>query len=69
MCSAGGCGDAVQDVLSAQQSALQTRIQFALAAKSLDAVKSQGEAIVQLVQAAASIGKAIGSGEQFDAQA
>jgi hypothetical protein len=60
---------AIQSVLAAQQSALQAQIQMALASKQLSAAKQQGQALVALISAAASVGKSIGSGASFDAQA
>lgn len=60
---------ALQSVLSAQNSAVQTQIDVAVAKKQLSAVKQQGEAVVELLQAAAAIGKAVGRGTNFDKQA
>jgi hypothetical protein len=60
--------DAVQSVLSSQQCAMQSQIQMALAAKQLSAAKQQGQAMVELIAAAANVGKAPGSGANFDAQ-
>jgi len=60
---------ALQSVLSAQQSAMQTQVQIAVASKQLSAAKQQGAAIVELIQAAASSGKAIGRGTNFDQHA
>lgn len=37
-------------------------------AKQLDAARSQGDAVVQLLQSAANLSKATGKGEHFDAQ-
>jgi hypothetical protein len=60
---------AIQSVMAAQQSALQAQIQMALASKQLSAAKQQGQALVELISAAANVGKAIGSGASFDAHA
>jgi hypothetical protein len=60
---------AIQSVLAAQQGALQSQIQVALAAKQLTAIKEQGAAIVQLIEAAAATSKAMGQGAHFDRQA
>ena len=57
---------AIQSVLSAQQAAIQTQIQYALAAKQQSAVKQQGAAIVELLQQAANISKRAGQGVHFD---
>jgi Putative motility protein len=58
--------DAACSVSQAQQSQLSAQISTAVARKALDAVKSQGEAVVALIDAAATIGKAPGRGGQFD---
>lgn len=52
-------------VSAAQQSALQTQISVSVLAKQQTAVKQQGQAIVDLLQAAAQI--SIDNGEHFDA--
>ena len=59
--------DAINSVLSAQKSATDSQIQFALAKKQLDAIQSQGEAVNQLLQSAAQLSKAAGRGDGFDA--
>jgi hypothetical protein len=59
----------IQSVLAAQQGALQAQIQMAIASKQLGAAKQQGQALVELISAAANVGKAIGSGASFDAHA
>ena len=60
---------ATQSVLSAQQVALQTQIQYALAAKQQSAVKQQGAAVVELLQQAANMAKSAGQGANFDRRA
>ena len=60
---------AIQSVLAAKQAALQAQILMALASKQLAATKQQGQAIVELINSAASAGKTIGSGASFDAYA
>lgn len=60
---------ALGNVVAAKQSAIQTQIGVALAAKSLDATRLQGEAAVQLIDAAAQISKALDRGANFDAVA
>lgn len=57
---------AIESVLAAQSAATRTRIDFALLARSQDAAKAQGEAAMQLLQGAASIGKALGKGGTLD---
>ena len=61
--------DAAQSVSSAQSSALQTQIDYAVAKKQLTVAKQQGQAAIELLQAAANVGKAAGKGISFDGQA
>ncbi len=56
----------VQDVLSAQQQALNSKIAFAVAGKQQDAVNLQGQAAVDMIDQAAQLSKAIGAGKHFD---
>lgn len=56
-------------VMAAQSEALSHQINFAVLKKAQDATKAQGEAAVQMIQAAASVGKALGKGNHFDAMA
>lgn len=60
---------ALGNVVAAKQAAIQTQIGVALAAKSLDATRLQGEAAVQLIDAAGQISKALDRGANFDAVA
>lgn len=60
---------AIAGVLAARESAVRTQISYAVAAKQLDAARQQGDAVVQLLQAAASMGKSPDRGRQFDALA
>jgi hypothetical protein len=60
---------AIQTVLAAKDAALQAQILMALASKQLAAAKQQGQAQVELIRAAAQVGKAIGSGANFDVYA
>ncbi|MAT69268.1 MAG: hypothetical protein CMJ58_07045 [Planctomycetaceae bacterium] len=60
---------AIDSVLAAQNAATRTQIDVALLAKGQDAAKAQGDAVVQMLNAAAQIGKAIGKGEILDALA
>jgi hypothetical protein len=59
---------ASSSLLAAQQNSIQLQIQFALAAKQQSAVKSQGAAVVELLQAAAQVGKSANSGALLDLQ-
>jgi hypothetical protein len=59
--------EAVGSVMQAEQVALATQVQMAVARKVLDSQASQGEAVVQLLKAAAQISRAAGLGERFDA--
>ena len=58
---------AISSVLAAKESALKTQIGFAIASKQLKAQEQQGEAMTELLEAAAQLGKAIGRGTSFDA--
>lgn len=49
------------------QAQLGYNVGIAVAKKGLDAYEAQGEAVVQLLEAAAQMSKAIGLGENFDA--
>jgi transcriptional accessory protein Tex/SPT6 len=66
--SISGCSDC-GSVQAAQQDALRTQVNMAVAKKGLDAAKAQGQAIVQLLQDIAGMNKTAGKGEQFDAVA
>lgn len=57
---------AINSVIDAKTAQTQSQIGFALAAKSLDAQRSQGDAMVELIEAAGQMGKAIGRGQNFD---
>ena len=56
------------DVVAAQQGQLNQQIQVAMLRKQNDATKLQGDAVVQLLESAAKLGKALGKGESFDVQ-
>ena len=60
---------AIASVLAAKESAVDAQVQFAVAAKSLDAQRQQGDAAVQLLEAAVQLSKAVGKGSLFDRQA
>lgn len=53
-------------VSAAQSSAVQMQIQVSLLAKQQSAIKQSGEAVVQLIEAAAQLGKSLDTGKQFD---
>jgi hypothetical protein len=57
----------ISSLLAAKENAIQSQAAFAVAAKSLSAQKQQGDAMVQLIEAAAQMSKAVGRGESFDA--
>jgi len=59
--------NAINAVLAARSSAVQQQIGIALLAKSQAATKQQGQAVVQLLEATAQLGKAPGKGQYFDA--
>ena len=58
---------AAASVLAMQEAAMMNQIMFAVAKKASDATKVQGDAIVQMLESAAQLGKALGSGNNFDA--
>lgn len=57
----------VQAATQIKQSQLGFEVGMAVAKKGLDAQKAQGEAAVQLLEAAAQLSKAVGLGQNFDA--
>ena len=57
----------VQAATQIKQSQLGFEVGMAVAKKGLDAQKAQGEAAVQLLEAAAQLSKAPGLGQRFDA--
>ena len=63
------CSSCTSSVSQAQQESVRFQIDIALAKKSLDATKSQGEAVVQLLEAAAAVGSSEGKGAELDAVA
>jgi hypothetical protein len=58
---------AIGGLMAAKQSAQQTQIAYAIQAKSMDALKQQGQVAVQLVEQAAQVAKSPDSGGTFDA--
>ena len=60
---------AISSVVAAKQAALSSQISTAIVSKQLQATKQQGDAAVQLINDAASIGKEAGKGNGFDASA
>ncbi len=56
-----------QTATQMSQAQLGYNVGIAVAKKGLDAYEAQGEAVVQLLEAAAQMSKAIGLGENFDA--
>ena len=54
--------------IAAESSALNFKIDIAVAKKSLDAAKQQGAAINQLLQDNVNLSKAAGKGSHFDRQ-
>ena len=61
--------DGITRVFQAQQNQVQAQIGVAVIRKSLDATQVQGDAMVELIQAASDIAKELGKGVQFDAHA
>jgi hypothetical protein len=66
----GACGldPAVCSLLQAQQSAVRSQVSIAVAAKRLDAQRQQGDAAIELLQAAVALSKSAGTGRALDAQ-
>lgn len=60
---------AISSVSAAQQGALLTKIAALLAKKQLDAASAQGEALVALLEAAATVGRAPDRGQHVDLSA
>jgi len=60
---------ATDSPLAARNAALEAEIGIAVEVKRLDARKQQGEAVVQLLQAAVKISKSLYAGANFDARA
>ncbi len=58
--------DPVQSVVQAKQSALANQIQMAIAKKQLDSTKSQGQALVKLLDAAVAQSKSLDTGKLID---
>lgn len=61
-----GIDPAIASVLAARQAALQTQIAMAVAGKQVDAVRQQGAAAVELLEAAVAQGRAIDRGTHLD---
>jgi len=61
--------DAVNSVIQSQQGSLAMQIQTALMGKQLSAMEAQGKAVVEMLDAAVQLSKAVGRGETFDATA
>lgn len=59
----------VTGLLAAQQAAIQSNVATIVAAKALDVVEQQGNAAVQLLEAAVQFSKEAGKGEQLDVRA
>lgn len=56
-------------LIAAQEASLRSEIGYALAAKQQDAQEMQGEAALQLIEAAGKISRQVGKGHQFDSLA
>jgi len=54
---------AISDLIQSKSNAAQTKIAFAVAAKQLDSQRSQGDALVALVEQAATVQKQIAAGK------
>lgn len=69
--SAGGsfANDPVGYLMAAKQQALSSQVGISVLAVSQQATKQEGNAMVELIDAAARLGKELGKGNQFDALA
>ena len=56
----------VSNLSSARQSALQTQISMAVAGKQLDAIKTTGDAVGQLLDSALRLSKSTATGQSLD---
>ena len=57
---------AIESLLAAKQSATQSKIAYAVAAKSMNAHRAAGDAVLALLDAAAPRGAAEGKGANLD---
>ena len=60
---------AITNLVSAQRGALGSTIGYAVAAKQLDALEQQGQAVNELLETSVQLSKAPGKGNQVDRQA
>jgi hypothetical protein len=61
--------DAIGSVVQAKQDQLSAQINIAVLRKGLEATQIQGDAMVELLQAATEINQQLGVGLEFDARA
>lgn len=61
--------DAISSVMQAQQSQVYAQIGIAVLQKGMEATQVQGQAMVELLQAATEVNQQLGVGLQFDARA
>ncbi|MFO7904984.1 MAG: hypothetical protein ACQESR_00200 [Planctomycetota bacterium] len=64
-----GINTAGGGLIAAQEASLRSEISYAVAAKQRDARNMQGEAALQLIEAAGKMSRQIGKGHQFDSLA
>ena len=57
---------AVAGVLAMKNAAMKSDLMMTIAKKILDAMQQQGQAAVQMIESAASVGKSPGKGGNFD---
>ncbi len=67
MSTTGSATSLLDSVIAAKESQIKSQVTFALAAKQLSVQKQQGAAMVQLVEAAETLGRELGKGTLFDA--
>ncbi len=58
--------ESVNSAVQAKQASQAMAIQMAVMRKGLDAMKSQGQAVLEILDATTQVGKAVGRGEGID---
>lgn len=63
------CSDAISSVMQAKQAQVYAQIGIAVLQKGMEATQTQGDAMVELLQAATEVNQQLGVGLEFDARA
>lgn len=68
MCSSlsSAYASAASSAMATGQSQVSAQIGITVAAKALDAMKSEGDTVVAMLQSAASVGKSVDTGKALD---